>query len=103
MSKSINKSELIKSIADKSGLSQKQSEMALNGFIETVKETLAKDMTISLIGFGSFDIQERNARTGRNPSTGEEIQIPASKLPRFRAGKGLKDAIPQPQVKKLKK
>ena len=87
----------------KSGLTQKQSEDALNGFIDTVKETLANGEDIALVGFGSFDVQERAARTGRNPSTGEEIQIAASKIPRFKAGKGFKDAIPQPEVKRQAK
>ena len=99
----MNKAELIKSIAEKSGLTQKQADVALDGFIETVKETLAKGEDISLVGFGSFDVQERAARTGRNPATGEEIQIAASKAPRFKAGKALKDAIPQPETKKAAK
>lgn len=96
----MNKAELIKSMAEKSGLTQKQADAALDGFIETIKETLAKGEDISLVGFGSFDVQERAARTGRNPATGEEIQIAASKAPRFKAGKALKDAIPQPEAPK---
>ena len=96
----MNKSELIKAIAEKSGLTQKDADAALNGFIDTVKETLAKGEDVTLVGFGSFDIQERAARTGRNPSTGEEIQISASKSPRFKAGKAFKDVIPQPEAPK---
>ena len=97
----MNKAELVKSIAAKSGLTQKQADSALDGFIETIKETLANGEDVTLIGFGTFDIQERAARTGRNPGTGEDIQIAASKSPRFKAGKGFKDAIPQPQVKNV--
>jgi len=96
----MNKAELIKSIAEKSGLTQKDADAALDGFIETIKETLAKGDTVTLVGFGSFDVQERAARTGRNPSTGEEIQIAAAKAPRFKAGKAFKDAIPQPEAPK---
>lgn len=96
----MNKTELIKSMAEKSGLTQKDSAAALEAFIITVQESLANNESISLVGFGTFDIQERAARTGRNPSTGEEIAIAAAKLPKFKAGKGLKDAIPQPEVKK---
>lgn len=94
----MNKAELIKSIAEKSGLTQKDADAALNGFIETIKETLAKGEDVTLVGFGSFDIQERAARTGRNPSTGDEILIAASKAPRFKAGKAFKDAILQPEA-----
>lgn len=96
----MNKAELIKAIAEKSGLTQTQSNAALDGFIDTVKETLANGEDIVLVGFGTFDVQDRAARTGRNPSTGDEIQISASKAPRFKAGKGFKDAIPQPDANK---
>ncbi len=95
----MNKPELVKAIADKTELSQKQVELSLNGFIDVVKETLAKGDNINLVGFGSFEVRERAARTGRNPSTGEEIQIAAAKIPAFKVGKGLKEAIPQPKEK----
>lgn len=98
----MNRLELVRSMAEKSGLTHKQSDDALNSFIDTVKETLAKGDGVSLIGFGSFEVQERIARTGRNPATGDEIQIAASKVPRFKAGKGLKDAIPQPEANTAK-
>ena len=78
----MNKSELVDSIAKKSGLSKAQSTEALNAFIATLGE-----------GFGTFSVKERQARTGRNPQTKEEIQIPASKVPSFKAGKSLKDMV----------
>ncbi|ELA08394.1 histone family protein DNA-binding protein [Moraxella macacae 0408225] len=89
----MNKSELVASIAKKSGLSQAQSADALNAFISTVGEALQAGDSIALVGFGTFAVKERAARTGRNPQTGEEMQIPASKVPNFKAGKGLKDAV----------
>ena len=89
----MNKSELIVAIAEKSGLTKKDSEKALKAFEEAVTEELKKGGKVQLVGFGSFDVAERAARTGRNPQTGEEISIPASKAPRFKVGKALKDAI----------
>ena len=89
----MNKSELVASMADKSGLTKADSERAYKAFVETVTETLASGDSISLIGFGSFLVRERSARTGRNPRTGETIQIKASKNPSFKAGKALKDAV----------
>ncbi len=89
----MNKSELVASIAKKSGLSQAQSADALNAFISTVGEALEAGDSIALVGFGTFSVKERAARTGRNPQTGAEMQIPASKVPSFKAGKGLKDAV----------
>ena len=89
----MNRSELISSIADKSGLTKKDSEKALVAFIESVEEQLQKGEKVQLIGFGTFEISERAARTGKNPQTGKEIKIPASKVPQFKAGKALKDAI----------
>ncbi len=89
----MNKSELIDSIAEKSGLNKTQSGDALNAFMETVGKTLEKGDSISLVGFGTFSVKKRKARTGRNPRTGQELKIPASKVPSFKAGKGLKDRV----------
>lgn len=89
----MNKSELIDAMAEKSGLTKKDSESALKAFIETVSDTLAKGEDISLIGFGTFGVGERAARSGRNPKTGETIEIKASKTPKFKAGKALKDKV----------
>ena len=89
----MNKTELIAAIADKAELSKKDSEKALKAFVEVVTEELKKDHKIQLVGFGTFEVSERNARTGRNPQTGEEMEIAACKAPKFKAGKALKDAI----------
>ncbi len=89
----MNKSELVSAMAEKSGLTKADSERAYKAFVETVTETLAGGDTLSLIGFGTFLVRERSARTGRNPRTGESIQIKASKNPSFKAGKALKDAV----------
>ena len=89
----MNKSELIKHIADKSDISQAAAGKALGSLIDAVTKTLKKGGTVSLIGFGSFSVTKRKARNGRNPSTGATIKIKAAKVPRFRPGKGLKDAL----------
>ena len=89
----MNKSELVFAMAEKSGLTKADSERAYKAFVETVTETLANGDTLSLIGFGTFLVRDRAARTGRNPRTGETIQIKASKNPAFKAGKALKDAV----------
>jgi len=89
----VNKSELIKHIADKSDISQAAAGKALGSLIDAVTKTLKKGGTVSLIGFGSFSVTKRKARNGRNPSTGATIKIKAAKVPRFRPGKGLKDAL----------
>jgi len=89
----VNKSELIKHIADKSDISQAAAGRALGSLIEAVTKTLKKGGTVSLVGFGSFSVTKRTARSGRNPSTGATIKIKAAKVPRFRPGKGLKDAL----------
>lgn len=89
----MNKSELVKHIATVSGLTQDQAAKALNGFESVVTTTLAKGEDIVLVGFGTFKITDRAARTGRNPQTGAEIQIAASKVPSFKAGKALKEAV----------
>ena len=86
----MNKSELVESIAHKAGLTKKDSEAALNAFVESVTEALKKNDKVQLIGFGTFQIRNR---AGRNPQTKEEIRIPASKAPVFKAGKALKDTV----------
>lgn len=90
---SMNKSELIAKIAEKSGLNQKDAGKALDGLTQAVSDALANGEDVTLVGFGTFSVKERAARTGRNPQTGEEIQIAASKVPSFKAGKALKDAV----------
>lgn len=87
----MNKVTLVAKIAEKSGLSKKQAELALGAFIDSVTEALKEGDKVQLMGFGTFEVKERAARTGRNPSTGETIEIPASKTPTFKAGKGLRD------------
>ena len=89
----MNKSELVALMAEKSGLSKKDSEAALNAFTASVEETLKKGDKISLVGFGSYEVRARAARKGKNPATGAAIDIPASKSPVFKAGKALKDAL----------
>jgi len=81
-------------MAEKSGLSKKDTELALNSFIRSVEEALARGEKVQLVGFGTFDVRERKARKGRNPrNPEEEIHIPASKAPVFKAGKALKDLV----------
>lgn len=89
----MNKAELIAATAEKAGLSKKDAEKAVNAAIDAITEALVKGDKVQLVGFGAFDIKERAARTGRNPRTGKEITIPASKIPQFKAGKALKDAV----------
>lgn len=96
----MNKTELVAAIAEKSALSKKDAEKFVNAFTETVKETLKKGDKIQLIGFGTFDVSKRAARTGRNPQTGAEIKIPASNAPKFTAGKALKEALNKKKGKK---
>ena len=89
----MNKSELITSMAEKSKLTKKDAEAALKAFIETVEETLEKGDKVQLIGFGTFETRERAAREGRNPRTKEVINIPASTVPVFKAGKEFKERV----------
>ena len=89
----MNKQELLSAMAEKSGLTKKDSEAALAAFIETVQDTLKKGEKVQLVGFGTFEVSERAERTGRNPQTGKEMTIAASKAPKFKAGKALKDSI----------
>ncbi len=89
----MNKSELIAAIAAKTGETKKDAEATLNAFVDVVRQTLVKGEKVQLVGFGSFEVRKRAARKGRNPQTKEEIKIPASKAPVFKAGKALKDEV----------
>lgn len=89
----MNKSELIDAIAQHSGLTKADSGRALDATMNAIKEALKNDNTVSLVGFGTFSVKERAARTGRNPKTGAPLEIKASRVPSFKAGKGLKDAV----------
>ena len=89
----MNKTELIAAVAEKAGMSKKDSEKAVNAAFEAITAALVGGDKVQLVGFGAFEVKERNARVGRNPKTKEEIQIPASRVPVFKAGKALKDAV----------
>jgi DNA-binding protein HU-beta len=89
----MNKTELIAAASEKAGLSKKDTEKVLSAALDALTEALAQGDKVSLVGFGTFEVKTRNARMGRNPMTKEEIKIPASKAPVFKAGKGLKDAV----------
>ena len=89
----MNKTELIAAVAEKTGLSKKDSDAAVNAVLNTITETLKADEKIQLVGFGSFEVKKRAARTGLNPRTKETIEIPASAVPTFKAGKALKDSV----------
>jgi len=89
----MNKAELIAEVAVKTGLSKKDSEKAVNAALDTVADSLEKGEKVQLVGFGVFDVKERGVRMGRNPKTKEEIEIPASRVPQFKAGKALKEAV----------
>lgn len=89
----MNKAELISAIAEKTGDSKKATDEMLNAFVELITDSLVKGDKVQLIGFGSFEVKNRAARKGRNPQTNEEIKIPASKSPVFKAGKALKDKV----------
>ena len=89
----MNKTELIAEVANKAGLSRKDAEKALGAVVETITEAVVKGDKVQLVGFGSFETKQREARTGRNPQTKETIEIPATRVPVFKAGKALKDAV----------
>lgn len=89
----MNKAELIAAVADKTGLSKKDSDAAVAAVVDVITESLVQDEKVQLVGFGSFEVKSRAARMGRNPATKEQIEIPASKIPVFKAGKALKDAV----------
>ena len=89
----MNKAELVAAMAENAGLSKKDSEKALAAFVSVVTDELKKGEKVQLVGFGTFEVSNRPARTGRNPQTKKTITIPASKAPKFKAGKALKDTV----------
>ena len=89
----MNKTELVEAIANEAGISKANADAAVKAFVDVVTKELKKDEKVTLVGFGTFEVGKRAARTGRNPLTGEEIKIKASKAPKFKAGKALKDAV----------
>lgn len=89
----MNKAELIAAVAEKAELSKKDTEKAVKALTDVISEELVKGEKIQLVGFGTFEVSERAAREGRNPKSGEVMQIPASKTPKFKAGKALKDLV----------
>ena len=89
----MNKTELVAAIAEQANISKKDAEAALKAFTDTVAAELKKGEKIQLVGFGTFEVSERAAREGRNPKTGKSMKIPASKAPKFKAGKALKDLV----------
>ena len=89
----MNKTELVAAMAEQTNLSKKDAEAALKAFIDVVSEELKKGEKVQLVGFGTFEVSERAAREGRNPQTGETMEIKASKTPKFKAGKALKDVM----------
>ena len=89
----MNKAELIATTAEKTGLSKKDTEAVITAALDAISAALAEEEKVQLVGFGSFEVKNRAARTGRNPRTKEVVEIPASKVPVFKAGKALKDAV----------
>ena len=89
----MNKTELINAVAEKAGLSKKAAEAAVNATLSAISEGLKADEKVQLVGFGSFEVKHRAERTGLNPRTGAAVEIPASTVPTFKAGKALKDAV----------
>lgn len=89
----MNKTELTRVVAEKAELTQKDAAAATQAVLDTITTALASEEKVQILGFGTFEVRERSARTGRNPQTGEEMQIAASKVPAFKAGKELKDAV----------
>ncbi|MBI5049081.1 MAG: HU family DNA-binding protein [Deltaproteobacteria bacterium] len=89
----MTKGDIVDAIAEAAGITKVAAEKALNAFTTAVTKSLKKLEAVSLVGFGTFSVSKRKARKGRNPQTGKEINIPATKVPKFKAGKGLKDAV----------
>jgi len=89
----VNKAELISNVAEKTDLSKKEAEKAVSAVLASIEEAMAKGDKVQLVGFGTFEIRERAARKGRNPQTGDEISIAAARVPVFKAGKALRDAV----------
>ena len=89
----MTKAEMIVAVAEKAGMTKKDAEKAVAAVLETITETLIQGEKVQLVGFGAFDVKERGVRMGRNPKTKKEIEIPASRVPQFKAGKALKEAV----------
>ena len=89
----MNKTDLINAVSDSAKLTKKEAGLAVDAVFESIQKSLSNGEKVQLIGFGNFEVRERAARKGRNPQTGDEIEIPASKVPAFKAGKALKDAV----------
>lgn len=89
----MNKTELISTVAEKAQMTKKDAEKAVNSVLTAVEEAMAKGDKVQLVGFGTFEVRQRAARTGRNPQTGKEIKIAATKVPAFKPGKALKDSV----------
>jgi DNA-binding protein HU-beta len=89
----LNKGDLINAVVEKTGLTKKDTEKAVNAVFEIIKDSLGQGESVKLVGFGTFETRERAARVGRNPQTGEEIQIPSAVVPAFKAGKALKESV----------
>ncbi len=96
----MNKTELVSAIAEEAGITKKDATSAVDAFIKVTTDTLVKKERLQLIGFGTFEAKERSARTGHNPQTGEEMEIPAATVPAFRPGKALKEAVNVKEEKK---
>lgn len=93
MEKNMNRSELVSAVAEKAGLTKKDAEKAVVAAFEIIKEAVAGGQKVQISAFGTFEARERKARIGKNPRSGEEVKIPASVVPGFKAGKGFKDAV----------
>ncbi len=89
----VNKAELVGVVAEKAGMNRKDADKAVNTVFESIVESLGNGEKVQVLGFGTFDVRERKSREGRNPATGEAIQIPAAKVPAFKAGKMLKERV----------
>ena len=89
----MTKSELVSAMSEKTGLSKKDAAASIDAFVEIISDVLKHGDKLQLVGFGTFEVSERAARTGRNPKTGEDIKIPAAKIPKFKAGAALKNAV----------
>jgi len=89
----MNKAGLVEEVSDKTGITKKQAGNVIDAITDTVKETLSKGERITLVGFGTFQVRQRKAREGRNPRTGKKLEIPAKKVPKFKAGKNLREAV----------
>ncbi len=89
----MNKNDLVATVAERAGLTKKDSEKAVNAVIDSIQDALKQGDKVALVGFGTFEVRARKPRMGRNPQTGQSIKIPASKVPAFKAGKQLRDAV----------